>query len=89
MLVSIPVTCGWRNDKAVSQHSTGSGAPRWGRPSQSKSRSGISRSSLYEIARQHKGVFKKMGSATLVDYDKVDEILADLPDANIEEKTPA
>jgi len=62
----------------VSQESTSVGAPRWGRPGQSKQRCGISRSFLYEIAREHQ-IFKKYGAATIVDYGKVDKILSRLP----------
>jgi hypothetical protein len=72
----------------MSQQSAGFGPPRWGRPGISKQRCGLSRSELYVIATENKGVFRKRGAATIVDYDKVDQILAKLPDAEISMSVP-
>lgn len=46
-------------------------------------RSGISRSKLYELAAKHPGLFRKLDSMTLVDMDKLDQVLAALPVAEI------
>jgi hypothetical protein len=69
----------------MSQHSTGlgRGGPDWGRPSQSKQKCGMPRSKVYEIAAQHKGIIKKMGAASYVNYGRINEIIAALPDAKI------
>lgn len=60
--------------------------PRWGRTPQAERRSGLKRGKLYQIAHQHRGLLKKAGSASLWDLDRLDEILADLPDAIIGER---
>jgi hypothetical protein len=44
---------------------------------------GLSRSALYGLAGKHKGLFKKAGSATIVDLNMLDDIMAELPDADI------
>jgi hypothetical protein len=64
------------------QHSTRSARwpDNWGRPSQSKEKCGMPRSIVYEIAREHKGIIKKMGHASYVNYGRINEILANLPD---------
>jgi hypothetical protein len=41
--------------------------------------SGFSRTTLYELSRQHVGLFKKYGSATLVDYTILNAIIDSLP----------
>jgi hypothetical protein len=43
----------------------------------------VGRSSLYEIAAEHEGLFVKFRGATLVDFAKLDEILDALPPAKI------
>lgn len=58
----------------------------WGRPNQSKEKCGVPRTQLYEIAGQHEGVIKKLKRASYVNYGRVREILAGLPDANIGKK---
>jgi hypothetical protein len=45
--------------------------------------SGRSRSKLYQWAAQYKGLFLKDGASTLVDFDKLDEIMDSLPPAKI------
>jgi hypothetical protein len=43
--------------------------PRFGRIPTAKARSGLSRSELYEMAAEHRGLFLKRGSATIVNLD--------------------
>jgi hypothetical protein len=38
---------------------------------------------LYSLAAKHKGLFKKAGAATLVDLNMLADIIAELPDADI------
>ena len=57
--------------------------PRWGRIPDAVRRSRLSRSKLYEIAAQHQGLFRKADGATIVDLVKLDEVLADLPPAEL------
>ena len=56
---------------------------RFGRLPVATSRSGYSRSKLYELAGQHDGLFRKDGAITFVDLWLLDRIQADLPSANI------
>jgi hypothetical protein len=56
---------------------------RFGRIPAAEQRSGLRRSSLYELAKEHPGLFRKSGAATIVDLEFLDRILADLPAANI------
>jgi hypothetical protein len=56
-------------------------SPRFGRVPDGLRRSGLSRAKLYQVASEHPGLFKKAGSATIVDLEKLDQILADLPAA--------
>jgi hypothetical protein len=58
-------------------------SPRFGRIPDAERRSGLSRGKLYQIAAGHSGLFKKAGAATIVDLDKLDQILANLPAAEI------
>jgi hypothetical protein len=46
-------------------------------------RVGIGRSSLYELAAKHRGLFRKFGSATLVDDEILDSIVNKWPAARI------
>jgi hypothetical protein len=57
--------------------------PRFGRVSDSKSRCGLSRSTLYEIAADYKDIFRKHGNVTIVDYHRVERVLENLPLAAI------
>ena len=61
--------------------------PRFGRIPDGMARSGLSRSKLYEVASQHPGLFKKLDAATIVDLRKLDQVLADLPVAEIAGRT--
>src|SRR2546426_11345947 len=56
---------------------------KWGRILAAQQRSGLSRRKLYYIAEQHVGLFRKAGSATLVNLQFLDEILGALPPASI------
>ena len=68
----------------VNIESTGGGVrSRWGRIPRAIDYSGLSRTSLYELAALHKGLFKKQGTATIVDFDILDRILETSPDAEI------
>ena len=57
--------------------------PRFGKIPTANAYSGLGRTSLYELAEQHQGLFKKYGTSTLVDFDILDQILDQLPDAVI------
>jgi hypothetical protein len=57
--------------------------PRFGRIPTATQRSGMSRSILYQLAAKHRGLFKKIGSSTIVDLEMLDRILAKMPPAKI------
>ncbi len=59
---------------------------RFGRIPDAIDRSGLSRSELYELAAEHHGLFRKRGVATIVDLIMLDDVLADLPAAQIGKK---
>jgi hypothetical protein len=61
--------------------------PRFGKIPTANAYSGLGRTSLYELAEQHQGLFKKYGAATLVDFDILDQILDQLPHAVINVST--
>jgi hypothetical protein len=56
---------------------------RWGRIPAAVTHSGLGRSKLYELAAQHEGLFKKYNTVTIVDFERLDQILAGLPAAKI------
>ena len=56
---------------------------RFGRLPVATTESGLSRSTLYVLATKHEGLFRKLGSTTLVDLDLLDTIIAGLPPAEI------
>jgi hypothetical protein len=56
---------------------------RFGRIPVATAESGLSRSALYGLAARHKGLFKKAGSATIEDLSMLADIIAELPDADI------
>jgi hypothetical protein len=62
--------------------------PRFGRIPDGIRRSGLSRGKLYGLAAQHKGLFLKADAATIVDLQKLDQVLADLPPAEITPREP-
>jgi len=53
--------------------------PRFGCIRMAIDYSGLGRSKLYVAADKHPGLFRKNGSATLVDFDVLDRILDALP----------
>lgn len=57
--------------------------PRFGRIPDGIRRSGLSRGKLYDLAAQHEGLFRKVDAATIVDLQKLDQVLANLPTAKI------
>ncbi len=59
------------------------GRPRFGRIPAAVSYSGLGRTKLYELAPAHPGLFRKNGSAVLIDFDILDRILDALPNAEI------
>jgi hypothetical protein len=56
---------------------------RFGSIPQACNYGGVGRSSLYALAGQHAGLFKKFGSKTLVNFGVYDQILDALPNAQI------
>ena len=65
------------------EHSPTRAHRRFGRIPVATAESGLSRSALYGLATKHKGLFKKAGSATIVDLNMLADIIAELPDADI------
>jgi hypothetical protein len=63
--------------------------PRFGRLMAATQYSGLSRATLYLKAPRYPGLFRKNGSATLVDFSVLDQILDDLPVAKIKPATRA
>jgi hypothetical protein len=57
--------------------------PRSGRIKDAVVYSGFARSKLYELAAEHRGLFRKAGARVIVDYDVLDAIIAALPHAEI------
>lgn len=57
---------------------------RFGRlPGPKKRVAGQSRGAIYELAKKHRGLLLKNGAATILDLERLDQILAQLPPANI------
>jgi hypothetical protein len=65
------------------EHSPARARRRFGRIPVATAESGLSRSALYVLATKHEGLFKKAGSATIVDLNLLAEIIAELPNAKI------
>jgi hypothetical protein len=57
--------------------------PRFGRISAAVEYSGLGRSVLYIKAAERPGLFRKNGTANLVDFDILDQVLDELPAAKI------
>jgi hypothetical protein len=70
----------------VSIPSTGLGK-RFGRIRDAVSYSGISRTVLYGLAPRYPGLFKKNGTATIVDFGILDRVLDELSEAKIAEQS--
>jgi hypothetical protein len=56
---------------------------RWGRIAQAIDYCGLGRTSLYTLASRHKGLFRKHGSATIVDFNVLDRVLESMPTADL------
>jgi hypothetical protein len=56
---------------------------RWGRIPDAIERSGLGRSYLYKLAAEHPGLFRKHGTATVVDFQVLDTILETAPVAQL------
>jgi hypothetical protein len=63
--------------------------PRFGKLRRAADYSGISRSGLYKHAPSWPGLFVKDGRATLVNFDRLDDLLDSLPKAAIRPPKPA
>lgn len=57
--------------------------PRFGRVADALDYAAISRSRLYEWGRANKKLFKKNGSRSIIDFDILDQILDELPVADL------
>jgi hypothetical protein len=57
--------------------------PRFGRIPTAVAYSGVGRSSLYELAAKHAGLFRKHGKAVLVDLEMLDQLVLAMPAAEI------
>jgi hypothetical protein len=60
-------------------------APRYGRIPAAEQRSGLKRGKLYQLAAVNPGLFRKAGAATIVDLLMLDDVLAALPPADLED----
>ena len=69
-------------------NSFGPSRPRSGRIPAAVQYSGISRSTLYELAAAHEDLFKKNGVAVIVDFNILDGIIDALPVAEIKPPKP-
>ena len=67
----------------MKQHPQNQVRPRLGPLNEAVKYGGISRSRLYEWARQHPGLIKKNGVSSLVDYRIYDRLLDALPPAKL------
>jgi hypothetical protein len=56
---------------------------RFGRIPAALEYAGVSRARLYQWAQQHPGLFRKNGTASLVDFCELDRILDGLPTADL------
>jgi hypothetical protein len=57
------------------------GAKRWGRIPEAEEFSGFKRGYLYKLAKQHPGLFRKVGAKTVVDLEMLGAILENAPAA--------
>jgi hypothetical protein len=69
--------------KKQSEANTQPARPRFGRLPTATAYSGLSRSTLYIFAGENPGLFRKNGTAIVVDFDVLDRLLDDLPLAKI------
>jgi hypothetical protein len=61
--------------------------PRYGKISFASDYSGRSKSRIYELAAEHRGLIRKDGASSLVDMDVLDDILDEFPIAVIKPST--
>jgi hypothetical protein len=54
-------------------------SPRFVRVDTAVARGPLGRSSLYDLAHKHQGLFRKAGNATIVDLDAYEKLLSALP----------
>jgi hypothetical protein len=62
--------------------------PRFAKIAQAVQYCGLSRSRLYELGAQHRGLIRKQGRTSLVDISALDQILNELPNANLKAPPP-
>lgn len=72
-----------QQDTRRERRAAASSRPRFGKIKQAVEYSSICRSELYNKAKKKPGLFVKDGAATRVNFDILDEILDDLPIAEI------
>jgi hypothetical protein len=63
--------------------------PRFGRIPAAIRYAAVSRSRLYEWALARPGLLRKNGTATIVDFDELDQILDELPNAALKARPDA
>jgi hypothetical protein len=56
---------------------------RWGKIATAVAEGPFSRSRLYELAAEHRGLFRKDGRSVVVDLELKDKIAAELPAATV------
>jgi hypothetical protein len=59
------------------------GGLRFGRIPTAVETRGLSRGTLYKLAAQHRGLFRKHGAITIVDLFMLDDIIESFPEAEI------
>jgi hypothetical protein len=64
----------------MSISSVGAGK-RWGRIPEAEEFSGFKKGHLYKMAKLHPGLFRKVGTKTVVDLEMLGEILENAPPA--------
>jgi hypothetical protein len=70
----------------VSISSVGAGK-RWGRISDAEEFSGFKKGFIYKLAKNHPGLLRKVGAATIVDLEMLDSILENAPVAELSNDT--
>jgi hypothetical protein len=58
-------------------------SPEFARVSVAQIVTGLSRSTLYRLAGEHPGLFRKLNSSTIVDLVMLRRLLTDLPPADV------
>jgi hypothetical protein len=53
--------------------------PRMGRMPTAVAYSGLSKSRIYDKAKRYRGLIRKNGTASIIDFDVLDQVLDDLP----------